>query len=88
MDDQTAIDVYKRGTYSDDHREHRDGDGDAPKGVPIEHDATLTESVGAGLGRRHRGHQAPGSMGPLAPHREGARGQQAARMETSARLRP
>jgi hypothetical protein len=44
MSDQTAIDVYERGNYSEDHREHRDGD--APKGSPIEHDATLTESVG------------------------------------------
>jgi hypothetical protein len=42
MDDQTAIDVYERAKYSDDHREHRDGNGDAPKGSPIEHDATLT----------------------------------------------
>lgn len=43
MDDQTAIDVYKPDTYSEDHREHRNGDGDAPKGSPIEHDATLTD---------------------------------------------
>ena len=43
MPDQTAIDVYKRDTYSEDHREHRDRDGDAPKGSPIEHDATLTD---------------------------------------------
>jgi hypothetical protein len=43
MDDQTAIDVYERDKYSEDHREHRDGDGDAPKGSPIEHDATLTD---------------------------------------------
>jgi hypothetical protein len=43
MDDQTAIDVYERDKYSEDHREHRDGDGDAPKGTPIEHDATLTD---------------------------------------------
>ena len=43
MDDQTAIDVYERGKYSEDHREHRDGDGDAPKGSPIEHGATLTD---------------------------------------------
>jgi hypothetical protein len=41
MDDQTAIDVYERDKYSEDHREHRDGD--APKGSPIEHDATLTD---------------------------------------------
>ena len=47
MADQTAIDVYERGNYSEDHREHRDGDPDAPKGSPIDHhDATLTESVG------------------------------------------
>jgi hypothetical protein len=44
MADQTAIDVYERGKYSEDHREHRDGEGDAPKGSPIDHDATLTES--------------------------------------------
>ena len=43
MADETAIDVYKRGTYSEDHREHRDGDGYAPNGAPIEHDATLTD---------------------------------------------
>jgi hypothetical protein len=43
MDDQTAIDVYERDKYSEDHREDRDGDGDAPKGSPIEHDATLTD---------------------------------------------
>jgi hypothetical protein len=29
MDDQTAIDVYERDKYSEDHREDRDGDGDA-----------------------------------------------------------
>jgi hypothetical protein len=47
MADQTAIDVYERGKYSEDHRKHRDGDPDAPKGSPIDHhDATLTESVG------------------------------------------
>jgi hypothetical protein len=39
MADQTAIDMYERGEYSEDYREHRDGDGDAPKGV---HGATLT----------------------------------------------
>jgi hypothetical protein len=43
MDDRTAIDVYERDKYSEDHPEHRDGDGDAPKGSPIEHDATLTD---------------------------------------------
>jgi hypothetical protein len=43
MADQTAIDVYERDKYSEDHSEHRDGDGDAPKGSPIEHDATLTD---------------------------------------------
>lgn len=43
MDDQTAIDVHERGKYSEDHREHRDGDGDASKGSPVEHDATLTD---------------------------------------------
>ena len=31
MADQTAIDVYERDKYSENHREHRDGDGDAPK---------------------------------------------------------
>jgi hypothetical protein len=47
MADQTAIDVYERGKYSEDHGKHRDGDPDAPKGSPIDHhDATLTESVG------------------------------------------
>jgi hypothetical protein len=47
MADQTAIDVYERDKYSEDHRKHRDGDPDAPKGSPIDHhDATLTESVG------------------------------------------
>jgi hypothetical protein len=60
MPDQTAIDVYERDKYSQDHREHRYSDGDTPEGSPIQHNATLTESVGAGLGRRHRGHQAPG----------------------------
>jgi hypothetical protein len=35
--------VCERDKYSEDHREHRDGDGDAPKGSPIEHDATLTD---------------------------------------------
>jgi hypothetical protein len=48
MADQTAIDVYERGNYSEDHREHRYSDGDAPKGPPIEHDATLTGSVERG----------------------------------------
>ena len=43
MPDQTAIDVYERDKYSEDHREHRDGDGDASKGSPIEHDASLTD---------------------------------------------
>ena len=42
-DDRTAIDVYERDKYSEDHPEHRDGDGDAPEGSPIEHDATLTD---------------------------------------------
>ncbi len=27
MADQTAIGMYERGEYSDDYREHRDGDG-------------------------------------------------------------
>ena len=43
MDDRTAIDVYERDKYSEDHPEHRDGDGNAPQGSPIEHDATLTD---------------------------------------------
>jgi len=30
MADQTAIDVYERGNYSEDHRKHRDSDADAP----------------------------------------------------------
>jgi hypothetical protein len=45
MDDQTAIDVYERDKYSEDHREDRDGDRDAPKGSPIEHDASLTDRI-------------------------------------------
>ena len=31
MADQTAIDVYERGNYSEDHRKHRDSDADAPR---------------------------------------------------------
>jgi hypothetical protein len=49
MADQTAIDVYERGKYSEDHRKHRDGDPDAPKGSPIDHhDATLNRIGGSG----------------------------------------
>ena len=43
MADQTAIDVYERDKYSEDHREHRNGDSDPPQGSPIEHDATLID---------------------------------------------
>ena len=66
MADQTAIDVYERGKYSEDHRKHRDGDGDALKGSPIENmtptrrapeskrTRSLTPSMAQSSARRHR----------------------------------
>jgi hypothetical protein len=40
MDDQTGIDVHERGKYSEDRREHHEGDGDTPEEMPIERHVT------------------------------------------------
>jgi len=36
MDDQTAIDVHECGKYSEDRRDHHEGDRDTPEEMPIE----------------------------------------------------
>ena len=48
MDDQTAIDVYECSKYCEDHRDHREGDGDTPEEMPIDiyMSPTLTRVVG------------------------------------------
>ena len=61
MVDQTGVDVHERGKYSEDHRKHRDVDGDASKEMPVEHAATLTRRTSSGFaGSRNLYHATSG----------------------------
>jgi len=61
MVDQTGVDVHERGKYSEDHRKHRDVDGDTSKEMPVEHAATLTRRTSSGFaGSRNLYHATSG----------------------------
>jgi hypothetical protein len=49
MDDQTGIDLHERGKYSEDYRDHHEGDGDTPEEMPIERHVTDPKPAWTGL---------------------------------------